>query len=129
LHISLAASNLIATKEVDVSETINNIQQIYIIRNKYVHGDPISDYDWADFIENTSSRAKIAPTTDNHWYAIEILRDYAERVALSLLNIHYNSVSGLENKLLNGLSTLHADRKLQREIQKLAKVFLFSERL
>jgi hypothetical protein len=131
LQVALAASNLLGTNEVETREVFENINQAYRIRNAYVHGEPFEPKRWNEFIYSTIRMAGAQIQADDRelgWYALELLRDYARRSILGLLNLHFEHKILLDGSLGGQLLRLHLDNKLRTELQLKALCYPLSER-
>ena len=120
LQVALAASNLLGTTEAETREVFENIELAYKIRNSYVHGEPILAEAWRKFVHSTARTAGVQlPSVDHDigGYALELLRDYARRSVLALLNLHYGHQRHLSGAMEHLLLRLHLDAAARKKIQ------------
>jgi hypothetical protein len=131
LHVAIAASNLLGIVEAEAREVFESILAAYAIRNKYVHGEPITTGDFEKILYKLAMNAGLETTntsSDLKWYALETVRDYARRSILALLNLHYRQEVFLTGDLERQLVQLHLDTKAKQRIQSGAQCFPLSTR-
>lgn len=131
MQLALAASNLLGTTTDESKEIFDNVTNMYKLRNTHVHGEPMTNTTWENRILEI---AKVAGSTSEDFndevrmYAFEVMRDYARRSIVGMLNLHYFANMSPSEALTSDLHQLHLDKNLRESIQSSAKCYGLNSR-
>ncbi len=131
MQLAVAASNLLGTNQNEVREVYENIINMYKIRNEFVHGEPTGQETWEKKLleianQINPSLKKLEGGVRN--YIFEVMRDYARRSIVALLNLYYEINRSPSESFTYDLHRLHIDAILKESIQRAAKCYPVFER-
>ena len=131
MQLALAASNLVGNDPMEAREVFDNVTAMYRLRNQNVHGEPTTQETWdARILEIARAAGSSATSLDDgiREYAFEVMRDYARRTIVSMLNLYYDASYPPSEELTSHLHRLHLDKTLRQFIRSAAKANPLAER-
>lgn len=131
MQLALAASNLLGTNSQEARELFDNVTAMYKLRNANVHGEPMTQETWDSRILEIARGAGFSATTlesGMREYAFELMRDYARRSIVAMLNLYYGANRPPSEMLTSDIHKIHLDSTLRASIHSAARCYSLSAR-